>query len=319
MASLICGSIAFDTIMSFEGRFKEQILPDQLHILNVAFLVPQMRREFGGCAGNIAYNLKLLQGDPVIMATVGGDAGTYFDQLNKFDISTECIREVPEAFTAQAMITTDRDNNQITAFHPGAMSESHLNNVMTAVAMRKLSDRPIRLGIVAPDGRDGMIIHAKQFVDNQVPFIFDPGQGLPMFDGPELTKFIEQATYIAVNDYEGEMLSKRTGMPMSEIAKHVKALIVTKGAQGSEIYTDGQMISIPVIAVEKPVDPTGCGDAFRAGLLYGIENNLDMEKTGRLGSLMGAIKIACQGPQNHQPSFEMIQELYRQAFGYDFA
>ena len=318
MASLICGSIAFDTIMSFEGRFKEQILPDQLHILNVAFLVPQMRREFGGCAGNIAYNLKLLHGDPVIMATVGGDAGPYFDQLNKFDISTECIREVPEAFTAQAMITTDRDNNQITAFHPGAMSESYLNNVATAVALRKDSPSPIRLGIVAPDGRDGMLLHAKQFVDNKIPFIFDPGQGLPMFDSLELTKFIEQATYIAVNDYEGEMLSQRTGMPLSEIAKHVKALIVTKGAQGSEIHHDGQLISIPVIPVENPVDPTGCGDAFRAGLLYGIENNLDLEKTGKLGSLMGALKIAFQGPQNHQPSFEMIQDLYHQAFGYDF-
>jgi adenosine kinase len=319
MSSLICGSIAFDTIMSFEGRFKEQILPDQLHILNVAFLVPQMRREFGGCAGNIAYNLKLLQGDPVIMATVGGDAGPYFEQLERFNISAECVREVPDAFTAQAMITTDRDNNQITAFHPGAMSESHLNNVTTAVAFRKDSPSPIRLGIVAPDGRDGMLIHAKQFVDNGIPFVFDPGQGLPMFDGAELAKFIEQATYIAVNDYEGEMLSQRTGMPLAEIAKQVKALIVTKGAQGSEIYCDGQVIHIPVIPVEKPVDPTGCGDAFRAGLLYGIENNLDIEKTGKLGSLMGALKIAFQGPQNHRPSFEMIQDLYHQAFGYDFA
>jgi adenosine kinase len=319
MASLICGSIAYDTIMSFEGRFAEQILPEQIHILNVAFLVPHMRREFGGCAGNIAYNLKLLQGDPIIMATVGGDAGPYFDQLSKFDITADFIREIPTAFTAQAMITTDRDNNQITAFHPGAMSESHLNNVTTAVLSLKSSPAAIGLGIVAPDGRDGMIIHAQQFVDAQVPFIFDPGQGLPMFDAKDLTQFIEQASYIAVNDYEGEMLAQKTGMPLAEIAKHVKALIVTKGIQGSEIYADGQVIHIPVVPVEKPVDPTGCGDAFRAGLLYGIENQLDLETAGRLGSLMGAIKIAFEGPQNHTPSFTMIQELYRKAFASDFA
>jgi len=319
MASLICGSIAYDTIMSFEGRFAEQILPEQIHILNVAFLVPHMRREFGGCAGNIAYNLKLLQGDPIIMATVGGDAGPYFDQLSKFDITADFIREIPSAFTAQAMITTDRDNNQITAFHPGAMSESHLNNVTTAVLSLKSSPAAIGLGIVAPDGRDGMIIHAQQFVDAQVPFIFDPGQGLPMFDAQDLTQFIEQASYIAVNDYEGEMLAQKTGMPLAEIAKHVKALIVTKGIQGSEIYADGQVIHIPVVPVEKPVDPTGCGDAFRAGLLYGIENQLDLETAGRLGSLMGAIKIAFEGPQNHTPSFTMIQELYRKAFASDFA
>jgi adenosine kinase len=319
MASLICGSIAYDTIMSFEGRFAEQILPEQIHILNVACLVPHMRREFGGCAGNIAYNLKLLQGDPIIMATVGGDAGPYFDQLSKFDTTADFIREIPTSFTAQAMITTDRDNNQITAFHPGAMSESHLNNVTTAVLSLKSSPAAIGLGIVAPDGRDGMIIHAQQFVDAQVPFIFDPGQGLPMFDAKDLTQFIEQASYIAVNDYEGEMLAQKTGMPLAEIAKHVKALIVTKGIQGSEIYADGQVIHIPVVPVEKPVDPTGCGDAFRAGLLYGIENQLDLETAGRLGSLMGAIKIAFEGPQNHTPSFTMIQELYRKAFASDFA
>jgi len=319
MASLICGSIAYDTIMSFEGRFAEQILPEQIHILNVAFLVPSMRREFGGCAGNIAYNLKLLRGEPIIMATVGGDAGPYFDQLAKYGISIDFVREIPEAFTAQAMITTDRDNNQITAFHPGAMSESHLNNVLTATLALESTPSAIQLGIVAPDGRDGMLIHAKQFVDAKIPFIFDPGQGLPMFDSQDLNTFIEQASYIAVNDYEGEMLSHKTGLPLLEIAKRVKALIVTKGIQGSEIYVDGQIIHIPVVSVEKPIDPTGCGDAFRAGLLYGIENQLDMETTGRLGSLMGALKIACQGPQNHTPSFELIQELYHQAFQSDFA
>jgi len=318
MASLICGSIAFDTIMSFEGRFQEQILPDQLHILNVAFLVPHMRREFGGCAGNIAYNLKLLEGKPMIMATVGGDAGSYFDQLSKYDINADFIREIPDAFTAQAMITTDRDNNQITAFHPGAMSESYLNNVNAAVLALSDTAHPIRLGIIAPDGREGMILHAQQFVDSKVPFIFDPGQGLPMFNGDELTTFISQASYIAVNDYEGEMLSQRTGMPLTEIAKHVNALVVTKGAQGAQIYTDGQMIPIPAVFVENPIDPTGCGDAFRAGLLYGIENRLDWETTGKLGSLMGAIKIACEGPQNHQPTIGTLHEMFIKSFGHDF-
>jgi adenosine kinase len=316
MASLICGSMAFDTIMSFEGRFSEHILADQMHILNVSFLVPRMRREFGGCAGNIAYNLRLLQADPVIMATVGGDAGTYFGHLKRFDISTECIREIPEAFTAQAMITTDRDNNQITAFHPGAMSESHQNDVTQAVERRKSTDHPIRVGIVSPDGRTGMMVHAKQFVDNHVPFIFDPGQGLPMFDANELLTFIEQATYISVNDYEAEMLSQKIAMPLQEIARHVQAMIVTKGAQGSEIYTDGQRMTVPVVKVDHPVDPTGCGDAFRAGLLFGLENHLDLEQSSKLGSLMGAIKIASQGPQNHQPSYAAIQEQFRQAFGH---
>lgn len=317
MSSLICGSIAFDTIMSFEGRFGEQILPDQIHILNVAFLVPHMRREFGGCAGNIAYNLKLLGGDPLIMATVGSDAGPYFDQLAKFDISADFIREMEDSFTAQAMITTDRDNNQITAFHPGAMSHSHLNNVTTVVAATRLGNSPVRLGIVAPDGRDGMLTHAKQFVNEKIPFIFDPGQGLPMFNGEELLHFVEMASYVAVNDYEGEMLCQRIGLSFAEISKKVEALIVTKGAEGSLIYTNGDMITIPPVGVEKPVDPTGCGDAFRAGLLYGIENDLDWQMTGRLSSLMGAIKIVSQGPQNHTPSLELIHELYERAFGHE--
>lgn len=315
MSSLICGSIAYDTIMSFEGRFQDQILPDQIHILNVAFLVPHMRREFGGCAGNIAYNLKLLGGDPLIMATVGGDAGPYFDQLAKYDISADHIRELPDAFTAQAMITTDRDNNQITAFHPGAMSESHLNSVSDVV---KAKQSAIKVGIVAPDGRQGMTEHAKDLAKNKVPFIFDPGQGLPMFDGPELLEFIELATYVAVNDYEGEMLSQRTGLTLSEIAKKVDALIVTKGAKGAEIHTNGKVIEIPPVKVEKAIDPTGCGDAFRAGLLFGIEKGLDWEVTGRIGSLMGAIKIASQGPQNHAPSIEEIQSQYKAAFGQNF-
>jgi adenosine kinase len=268
MSSLICGSIAYDTIMNFEGRFQDQILADQIHILNVAFLVPSMRREFGGCAGNIAYNHKLLGGEPIIMATVGGDAGSYFDQLAKYKISADHIRELPEAFTAQAMITTDRDNNQITAFHPGAMGESHLNTVAEVINHRQKKQLGLpKIAIVAPDGRQGMVEHCQQLADAKIPFIFDPGQGLPMFDGQELLAFIEQATYVAVNDYEGEMLAQRTGLSLEKIAERVSALIVTKGAQGAEIHSQGKKIEIPVVPVGKAIDPTGCGDAFRGGLL----------------------------------------------------
>lgn len=319
MSSLICGSIAYDTIMSFEGRFQDQILADQIHILNVAFLVPSMRREFGGCAGNIAYNHKLLGGDPIIMATVGGDAGSYFDQLSKYGITADHIREIPESFTAQAMITTDRDNNQITAFHPGAMGESHLNHVSEVVKHRqaKQLSQP-KIAIVAPDGRQGMIEHCQQLTDAKIPFIFDPGQGLPMFDGKDLLGFVEQATYVAVNDYEGEMLSQRTGLSLPQIAERVEALIVTKGAQGAEIHSKGQKFDIPVVPVEKAIDPTGCGDAFRGGLLFGLEQNFDWETTGRLASLMGSIKIASQGPQNHQPSQEEIKAHFKKAFAYSY-
>jgi adenosine kinase len=319
MSSLICGSIAYDTIMSFEGRFQDQILADQIHILNVAFLVPSMRREFGGCAGNIAYNLKLLGGDPIIMATVGGDAGSYYDQLAKHGISADHIREIPDAFTAQAMITTDRDNNQITAFHPGAMGESHLNTVANVIKHRdeKKLAKP-HIAIVAPDGRQGMIEHCQQLANTNIPFIFDPGQGLPMFDGKDLLDFIDQATYIAVNDYEGEMLSQRTGLTFSQISEQVEALIVTKGAQGAEIYTQNRKIDIPPVPVEKAIDPTGCGDAFRGGLLFGLEQKFDWETTGRLASLMGSLKIESQGPQNHQASQETIKALFKKAFNYSF-
>ncbi len=319
MSSLICGSIAYDTIMNFEGRFQDQILADQIHILNVAFLVPSMRREFGGCAGNIAYNHKLLGGEPIIMATVGGDAGSYFDQLAKYKISADHIRELPEAFTAQAMITTDRDNNQITAFHPGAMGQSHLNTVAEVINHRQKKQLGLpKIAIVAPDGRQGMVEHCQQLADAKIPFIFDPGQGLPMFDGQELLAFIEQATYLAVNDYEGEMLAQRTGLSLEKIAERVSALIVTKGAQGAEIHSQGKKIEIPVVPVGNAIDPTGCGDAFRGGLLYGIEQGFDWVVTGRLASLMGSIKIASQGPQNHCSSQEAIQMQFKQAFGYSY-
>jgi adenosine kinase len=319
MASLICGSIAYDTIMNFEGKFADQILPEQIHILNVAFLVPTMRREFGGCAGNIAYNLHLLGGDPIIMATVGGDAAPYMTHLETLKIDATHIRQIDQAFTAQAMITTDQANNQITAFHPGAMGESHLNQVSTVVTERsKNSKGAAKFGIVAPDGRQGMWEHCHQLAEANIPFVFDPGQGLPMFDGPELLELVEIASYLAVNDYEGEMLSKRTGLSLTTIAERVKALIVTKGAEGAQIYADGKCISIPPVPAPKVIDPTGCGDAFRGGLLFGLENGMDWETTGRLASLMGSIKITHQGPQNHQPSKDQIAAQFKAAFGFSY-
>ncbi|MFN4324560.1 MAG: carbohydrate kinase family protein [Azonexus sp.] len=306
MTTLICGSLAYDNIMVFADRFKNHILPEQIHILNVAFLVPEMRREFGGCAGNIAYNLMLLGGDATIMATVGDDAGPYLDRLDKLGLSRRHVRQVPGSFTAQAFITTDLDDNQITAFHPGAMSFSHLNKVETAHA---------RLGIVAPDGREGMMQHARDFAAAGVPFIFDPGQGMPMFNGDELLDFMRLADYACFNDYEAKLLCDRTGRSLEQLAVEVKALIVTRGGEGSQIYAAGRRYDIPCVQADQVVDPTGCGDAYRAGLLYGIASGYDWETTGRLAAVMGAIKIACRGGQNHQPSREEIGERYRQAFG----
>jgi adenosine kinase len=310
MTSLICGSLAFDTIMSFQGRFSEALLADQLHKINVAFLVPEIRREFGGCAGNIAYNLKLLQGDPLIMATIGQDGAPYLDRLDQLQISRRCIRNIESSYTAQAFITTDAANNQITAFHPGAMTLSHHNKVADA--------GPVKLAIIAPDGRDGMLQHARDCASLNVPFIFDPGQGLPMFNGAELESLIELATYVAVNDYEAELLTERTGLALTEIAQHVSALIVTRGELGAEIFAGGTRFDIPCVKAEAVIDPTGCGDAFRAGLLYGLSNGMDWETTGRLASLMGGIKIAHQGGQNHAPSRDEIEHRFHQAFGYRF-
>lgn len=307
MKTLICGSLAFDNIMVFPDRFKNHILPEQIHILNVAFLVPEMRREFGGCAGNIAYNLMLLGGTPAIMATVGDDAGVYLDRLDQLGLSREHIRQVPGSFTAQAFITTDLDDNQITAFHPGAMSFSHLNKVEQAHA---------KLGIVAPDGREGMMQHARDFAAAGVPFIFDPGQGLPMFNGDELLDFMRLADFACFNDYEAKLLCERTGRNLEQLATEVKALVVTRGGEGSEIYADGQRHDIPCVGAEQILDPTGCGDAYRSGLLYGIANGFDWPTTGRLAAVMGAIKIAHRGGQNHQPSREEIGERYRKAFGH---
>jgi adenosine kinase len=308
MSTLICGSVAYDSIMVFNGRFKDHILPDQVHILNVSFLVPEMRREFGGCAGNIAYNLKQLGGTPLPMATVGDDAGPYLERFDALGISRRFVRHVSGSYTAQAFITTDVDDNQITAFHPGAMGHSHLNAVP--------ADGTVRLGIIAPDGRDGMLQHAQQFAEHGIPFVFDPGQGLPMFDGADLLWFIERARFVAVNDYEGRMLAERTGLDLGTLAKKVDALIVTRGAQGSQIHTRGKTIDIPIAPARAVVDPTGCGDAYRAGLLYGIEQGLDWETTGRLAAVMGALKIECSGGQNHTGDRRAIAERFHEAFGF---
>ncbi len=292
MAAVICGSLAFDTIMTFEGRFAEQILPDQLHILNVSFLVPALRRDFGGCAGNIAYSLKLLGGRPLPMATLGTDGADYLERLKGQGISTEFVSQVQDTYTAQAMIMTDRDNNQITAFHPGAMMQAH----RTKIAAR--SD--IRLGIISPDGRDAMLQHAAQFKAADIPFVFDPGQGLPMFDGTELAAFIDQATWVTVNDYEGKMLCDRTGLSNAEISKRVQGLVVTLGAEGCEVWVGGEKTVVPPVKAREVVDPTGCGDAWRGALLYGLEQGWDLCKCAALGNQVGALKIASRGPQNYE-------------------
>ena len=295
MASLICGSLAFDSIMTFEGRFAEQILPDQLHILNVSFLVPALRRDFGGCAGNIAYSLKLLGGTPLPMATLGSDGADYLARLSQLGIATDFVRRIDDSYTAQAMIMTDRDNNQITAFHPGAMMQAHI----TRIAPRA----DIKLGIISPDGRDAMLQHAEQFVAAGIPFVFDPGQGLPMFDGAELARFIDQATWVTVNDYEGKMLCDRTGWSLADVSRRVKGLIVTLGAQGCEVWIDGEKTVVPPVTAKDVVDPTGCGDAWRGALLHGLEQGWSLAQCAALGNQVGARKIASRGPQNYTTSF----------------
>ena len=307
MRTLICGSLAFDSIMVFQDHFKHHILPDKIHMLNVSFLVPEMRREYGGCAGNIAYNLKLLGGEPVIMATVGDDFGAYAERLDAQGISREAIRHMPGSYTAQAFITTDLADNQITAFHPGAMNYSHENDAGQA--------RDIGLGIVSPDGRDGMLNHCRQFHAAGIPFVFDPGQGMPLFSGEELLEMVELADYLTLNDYEAELLQARTGLSLDALAAKVKCLVVTRGEAGSHFYVDGRKIEIAVVAASQVLDPTGCGDAFRAGLLFGIAQKLDWETTGQLASVMGAIKIESRGGQNHQPTRDDIAARLKQAFG----
>lgn len=291
MAAIICGSLAFDTITNFEGRFAEQILPDQLHILNVSFLVPALRRDFGGCAGNIAYSLKLLGGEPLPMATLGNDGEAYLARLRALGIGTQFVRQIADTYTAQAMIVTDRDNNQITAFHPGAMTQAHLTRIE--------SHPDARIGIVSPDGRDAMIEHAKQFKLADIPFVFDPGQGLPMFGPDELGAFVGQATWVTVNDYEGKMLCDRTGWSLADISRRVQGLVVTLGGQGCDVWTNGRCVRVPGVEAREVVDPTGCGDAWRGALLYGLEQGWALERCAELGNRVGAIKIASQGTQNY--------------------
>ncbi len=309
MTALICGSLAFDNIMVFPGRFKDHILPDKIHMLNVAFLVPELRREFGGCAGNIAYNLKLLGGDGVPMGTVGWDFVPYKEWLSSHGIDDRFVRTYDEQFTAQAYITTDLDDNQITAFHPGAMANAHDQEVP--------SDAGISIGIVSPDGKDGMGSHARQFAAAGIPFIFDPGQALPQFEGPELLEMVELATWLTVNDYEMQLVSERTDLSPAALAERVSALVVTRGGEGSQIHCDGKVIEIPAAPVSGLADPTGCGDAYRAGLLYGLMHEYDWEVTGRLASLMGAIKIESPGTQNHRPDRAALSQRYRDSFGSD--
>ncbi|NDP61032.1 carbohydrate kinase family protein [Polaromonas sp.] len=291
MSSVICGSLAFDTIMSFEGRFADQILPDQLHILNVSFLVPALRREFGGCAGNIAYSLKQLGGSPLPMATVGNDGADYLARMRAQGISTEFVRAVDDLYTAQAMIMTDRDNNQITAFHPGAMMQAHVSRIEAR------SD--IKLGMISPDGRDAMLQHAEQFNAAGIPFVFDPGQGLPMFDGQELAHFVDLASWVTVNDYEGRMLCDRTGLSCAELSRRVRGLVVTLGAEGCEVWIDGEKTLVPPVKASAVVDPTGCGDAFRGALLFGLEQDWSLVRCAALGNRVGARKIASRGGQNY--------------------
>jgi adenosine kinase len=307
VSTLICGSFAYDTIMLFSGRFKDHILPEQVHILNVSFLVPSLRREFGGCAGNIAYNLALLDGGPLPMATVGDDSQPYFDHLDRFGIDRRFVRLVPGTLTAQAFITTDLDDNQITAFHPGAMSHSHLNRIDAA---------GLKLGILGPDGRDGMLQHAREMSEAGIPFIFDPGQGMPMFEAAELEWFVQRAQYLALNDYEAKLMAAKIGSDLESLARRLKSVVVTLGAQGSRIYVDGGIVDIPVAPARTLKDPTGCGDAYRAGLLYGISHGLDWPTTGRLASVMGALKIEQSGAQRHTPSRAQIEERFMEAFGY---
>ncbi|MDP3859175.1 MAG: carbohydrate kinase family protein [Stagnimonas sp.] len=310
MSALITGSFAFDTIMVFSGQFKNEILPDKVHMLNVSFLVPQLRREFGGCAGNIAYNLQMLGGKALPMGTVGHDFGPYAAWMDKHRIDRKFVKEIEGSYTAQAYITTDLDDNQITAFHPGAMGEAHTQPVPTAAG--------IKIGTVSPDGRDGMIQHARQFAEAGIPFLFDPGQGLPMFGGDELKAFIEQASYMAVNDYEAEVVMARTGLSLSQLADRLDALIVTRGAKGASIYAGDRTYDVPVAQAESLADPTGCGDAFRGGLLYGLEKGMDWETAGRIGSLLGAYNIERPGTQNHHCTPEQFKARFQKQFRYSY-
>jgi adenosine kinase len=308
MAALICGSLAYDTVMVYPGRFRDHILPEKIHLLNVSFVVPTIRRYFGGCAGNIAYNLRLLESEGHAMGTVGHDFGPYRDWMNRNGMSLKFVRVMEDEYTAQAYITTDLDANQLTAFHPGAMTHSWRQEVP--------SDGSITIGVCAPDGREGMIAHADQFARAGIPFVFDPGQAMTLFGGEELAKFVEQANWVAVNDYEATLLQERTGLATGELAARVEAYVVTHGARGSVVHTGGRRVEIPAVRAAAVVDPTGCGDAYRAGLVYGLMRGIDWETTGRIASLIGAIKIATVGTQHHRFTMDEFRERFHETFGY---
>jgi len=308
MAALICGSLAYDTVMVYPGRFRDHILPEKIHLLNVSFVVPTLRRNFGGCAGNIAYNLRLLETAGYAMGTVGHDFGPYREWMGSNGMSLRHVQELPDEYTAQAYITTDLDANQLTAFHPGAMTHSDRLQVP--------SDSGITIGVLAPDGREGMIAHAAQFARADIPFIFDPGQAMTLFGGPELAAFVEQATWVTVNDYEATLLQERTGLSTGELAARVAAYVVTQGAEGSVVYTNGRRVEVPAVVAAAVVDPTGCGDAYRAGLVYGLMRGIDWETTGRVASLMGALKIASVGTQNHSFTIDEFKDRFNGIFGY---
>lgn len=307
MKTLITGSMAYDTIFVFEDKFQNHILPEQTHMLNVSFFVPEMRRYQGGCAGNIAYNLKMLGGEPIIMATVGEDFSPYAKRLADYDISDEHITMIDDQFTAQAFIINDIDNNQVNAFHPGAMNFAHQNKVTDVAG--------VELGIVSPDGRDAMIEHATQFNEAGIPFFFDPGQGLPMFGGEELIRFCDQADYLILNDYESHMLMDKSGQSLDEIASRVRVLVVTKGAQGSVVYVDGDTIDIATAPISEAKDPTGCGDAYRAGMMFGLSKGCDWKTNAQIGALCGAIKVESAGTQKHSFTPEQFSERYQRSFG----
>jgi adenosine kinase len=307
MSILVCGSLAYDTIMVFPDQFRKHILPDKIHILNVSFMVPEMRREYGGTAGNIAYNLKLLGDDPMVMATAGHDFGPYAQRFTALGIGTRHVRVLPEQFTAQAFITTDIEDNQITAFHPGAMSDSHLNRIAEAPGAQ--------LAIVSPDGRQGMVEHSRDLAAAGIPYLFDPGQGLPMFSGPELLELMANAKALTVNDYEARIVEQKTGRSVEQIAEKIGAVVVTRGADGSFVYTRGARMEVPSVKPAQVVDPTGCGDAYRAGLLHGLSRGWGWRECARLASVMGSVKIAHRGGQNHKPARADIAARYREAFG----
>jgi adenosine kinase len=306
MPALICGSLAFDTITTFPGRFADQILPDQMHILNVSFLVPTLRREYGGCAGNIAYTLHILGGAPVILAALGVDGGDYHARVASWGADTSLIHRDAELHTAQCHITTDRDNNQITAFHPGAMSNAHQMQVPLSGVRKDLA-----IGIIAPDGRDAMWQHAHQMAQAGIRFIFDPGQQLPQFNGEEHREILGLASWVALNDYEAKMLEERTGETPAQISMrpNVHGVVVTLAAEGCELWEKGQRTLVHGVKAEDVVDPTGCGDAFRAGMLYGLERGWTLARCAALGNRMGALKIAQRGPQNHTLTAQQRAEL----------